>query len=200
VKSSSGAGEAERVLALKDEASVTQWAHGVLTYFTFPSGKTAEIWEMPMEGGAHTPRLLKRGSFNFTHGRISPDGHWLSFTSGESGREEVYVETYPEHTGKWQVSTGGGSDARWNANGKELVYLSADQRLMSVAVRAGTAFEADLPKPLCPVRVIFPGLPIRAHYDMTNDGQRFLLGAPQAATALAGSSVVLNWVEEAKRR
>ncbi len=98
------------------------------------------------------------------------------------------------------MSTGGGSDARWNANGKELVYLSADQRLMSVAVRAGDAFEADLPKALCPVRVLLPSLPVRAHYDMAADGQRFLLGAPQGADALSGSSVVLNWVEEAKRR
>ncbi len=174
VKSSSGAGEAERILAIKDDANITEWGHGVLVYYLFPS--------------------------NFTHGRISPDGRWLAFTSGESGRDEVYVETYPGHTGKWQVSTGGGSDARWNANGKELVYLSADQRLMSVAVRAGDAFEADLPKALCPVRVLLPSLPVRAHYDMAADGQRFLLGAPQGADALSGSSVVLNWVEEAKRR
>jgi eukaryotic-like serine/threonine-protein kinase len=199
IKSASGAGEAERLVALKDEASITQWAHGVLLYFRFPANGQSEIWEVPIEGD-HQPRPLKRGQFNFSQGMISPDGRWLSYTSNESGRNEVYVETYPEHTGKWQISTTGGSDARWNPNGKELLYLGPDQRMMSVGIDTRAGFQADVPKSLCTAQVTLPDFPLRTHWNLTADGQRFLLGAPLGQQSLAGSSVVLNWATEASRR
>ena len=110
------------------------------------------------------------------------------------------MQTFPGHSGKWQISTGGGSDARWNANGKELVYLSADQHLMSVAIRTTPSFEADVPKPLFVARVLFPGVGLRTHYDMSADGQRFLLAAPRGSQALSGSNVVLNWTADVRQR
>jgi eukaryotic-like serine/threonine-protein kinase len=198
-KSASGAGEAERLLPSKDETTLTDWSHGVIVYVVAPPSGHAEIWELPVEGD-HKARVVLRGQFNFVNGRISPDGRWLAYSSDESGRFEVYVETYPSHTGKWQISTGGGFDPRWNRNGKEIVYLAGDQRLMSVAINASAGFEADVPKLVCPVRVLFPAIPMRTHYEMSADGQRFLLGAPQGEDALAGSNVVLNWATEAKRR
>ncbi len=76
------------------------------------------------------------------------------------------------------------------------MYLSADQRMMSVAIRSAPSFEADVPKPLFAARVLFPGSGPRTHYVMSADGQRFLLAAPRGGGALAGSSVVLNWIAE----
>ena len=71
---------------------------------------------------------------------------------------------------------------------------------MSVAIRTTPSFEADVPKPLFTARVLFPGIGLRTHYEMSADGERFLLASPRGAQALAGSNVVLNWTTEAKRR
>ena len=199
VKSASGAGEAERLVPLKEETSITQWAHGVLVYFQNTNGGPPKIWEVPVEGD-HKPQLLKGGPFNFLYGMISPDGHWLAYTSNESGRNEVYVETYPEHTGKWQISTGGGSDEQWNPNGKELLYIGPDQKMMSVGFDARAGFQAEIPQPVCVVSLMLPDFPMRTHWNMSPDGQRFLLGAPLGQQSLAGSSMVLNWATEASRR
>jgi hypothetical protein len=80
------------------------------------------------------------------------------------------------------------------------VYLAADQRLMSVPIRTAPSFEADVPAPLFTARVLFPGVALRTHYEMSTDGQRFLMCAPRGAQSLSGANVVLNWFVEARRR
>ena len=72
--------------------------------------------------------------------------------------------------------------------------------MMSVAVRTSPSFEADVPKSLFLARVMLPGLPMRAHYDVSPDGQRFLIGAPLGSEALEGANVVLNWAAEVKAK
>jgi dipeptidyl aminopeptidase/acylaminoacyl peptidase len=201
VKSSSGAGDAAQLLKAQDETVLTDWSRDgkTIVYATQPPNGKSEVWTVATEGD-HAASAFLKSAFDYTDARLSPDGHWMSYTSSESGRNEVYVQTYPQHSGKWQISTAGGSDAKWNPNGKEIVYLGADQRLLSVPIRTTPAFEADVPAPLFTARVLFPGVQLRTHYDISGDGQRFLMCAPHGAQSLSGANVVLNWFVEARRR
>jgi hypothetical protein len=112
----------------------------------------------------------------------------------------VFVQSFPEHGGKWQISTAGGLDPHWRADGKEMFFLSADQRMMSVTIRAVAGFEADVPRPIFSARTMSPGLGPHTHYAVSADGQRFLIAAPLAGVSLAGNTVVLHWVAEARQR
>jgi Tol biopolymer transport system component/predicted Ser/Thr protein kinase len=133
--------------------------------------------------------------FNEIAPQFSPDGRWLAYVSDESGRNEVYVQPYPGPGGKWQISTEGGTEPVWARNG-ELFYRNRD-KMMAVATNTKANFSADTPK------VLFDGQYATYNtmpaYDVTPDGQRFLL----AKTVEQGPqeiSVVLNWTEELKQK
>jgi serine/threonine-protein kinase len=151
-----------------------------------------------------TPRVepLLETRFDERGGSVSPDGRWLAYQSNRSGAVEIYVRPFPNvGDGQWQVSNGGGTQARWARSGRELFYRSTDGALMAVPVNArGTMWSAGTPMKL------FEG---RYHngfdggYDVSPDDQRFLMlkegvGTGQTDTA-ATLIVVLNWVEELKR-
>ena len=129
---------------------------------------------------------------------FSPDGRWLTYVSDESGRFEVYVQPYPGPGGVYQISTDGGTEPVWNPRGKELFYRSGD-KMMSVDVSTEPAFSAGKPK------VLFQGpylstLGTLPFYDVSQDGQRFLMLEPVEQTAtLTQIVVVQNWFEELKR-
>jgi len=137
----------------------------------------------------------------FTEGgaAFSPDGHWLAYSSDESGRTEIYVQPYPGPGGKWQVSTDGGAEPVWNRNGRELFYRSGD-KMMSVDVSTQPTFSIGKP------RLLFTGqyAPTAAtisNYDVSPDGQRFLMiKSNEQAQAIAQINVILNFTEELKRR
>jgi Tol biopolymer transport system component len=81
---------------------------------------------------------LLRTAFNEEQASISPDGRWFAYTADESGRDEVDAQPFPPAGGvKWQISSGGGGDARWRADGAELFYIADDRRLISVAIKGG---------------------------------------------------------------
>src|SRR5207245_1634661 len=126
---------------------------GRYVVFEKPGGSSREdIWILPLSGD-RKPTPLLQGPYDESQGRVSPDGHWIAYTSNETGREEVYVQSFPEPGGKWQISTRGGSDATWNPNGHELFYISPDQQMMVMSVPAGPTFEVSVPRPLFPIRV-----------------------------------------------
>ena len=96
----------------------------------------------------------------------------------ETGRDEVYVQTFPQHQGKWQISTAGGDEPMWRRDGKELYYLTPDEELMSVDVRtASAAFQAGIPKALFRRNCSAPDWQ-RIIYVVSPDGQRFLMLVP----------------------
>ena len=78
-----------------------------------------------------------KSSSTLKNGQFSPDGKWVAYSSNESGRWEVYVTSFPEAHGKWQVSNAGGDQPRWRSDGKELFYLGPDSRMMAVPVKTG---------------------------------------------------------------
>jgi len=130
------------------------------------------------------------------HGNFSPNGRLVAYTSNESGRFEVYVETFPRSDRKWSVSTAGGYEPRWRTDGREIYYLSEDRKLMAVAVNAGPSF--GIPQPLFQTRVPEGVTANRTHYVPSRDGQRFLVNmATDAVTSPI--TVVLNWTAGLKK-
>jgi hypothetical protein len=116
------------------------------------------------------------------------------YTSALSGRNELYVQPYPIATGRFQISTMGGTQGRWSADGKELFYYSPDSKIMAVDVQAGESFEAGLPKPLFSIHPRAGGWP----FDVSRDG-RFLINETVRDETSAPVTVVLNWDADLKK-
>ena len=115
--------------------------------------------------------------------------------SNESGRNEVYITRFDQPGEKWRISPAGGGSPRWRRDGKELFYLAADQRLMVVPIKSGAAtFEAGAPTALFKIDSILEG-----DYDVTADGQRFLINSSVAGAQSSPFTVVLNWTADLKR-
>jgi dipeptidyl aminopeptidase/acylaminoacyl peptidase len=124
--------------------------------------------------------------------QISPDGRWFAYTSDRSGRSEVYVQRFPSPTDRWQVSTDGGGDARWSADGKQLFFIAEDRQMMSVPVMAGDTFGHGRAIPLFDTTMRPDWGTSRNHYDVDNDG-RFLMMVPVADDRSSPFTMVLNW-------
>jgi Tol biopolymer transport system component len=135
--------------------------------------------------GDHKPQQLMPAH----QAALSPDGRWIAYVSQEDGREEVYVQPFPPgHGGKWMVSTQGGSRPSWRRDGRELFFVAADRRLMSVAVEARDAvFRPGMPRELFRLR--------GSSYAVAPDGQRFLVSMP-APGPPAAINVVVNWTAD----
>ncbi len=96
--------------------------------------------------GDRKPIPIAVGPFRELYPYFSPDGKWVAYQSNESGREEIYVQSFPVASGKFQVSNGGGADPSWRADGKEIYYRSADQKLMAVEIHAGETVQGRNPE------------------------------------------------------
>jgi len=156
-----------------------------------------DIWVLPLEGEEREPRPLIDSPFVEVGARFSPDGRFVSWQSNESGRMEIYVQPFPGPGRKRQISTDGGSEARWSPDGRELYYLDRTaQNLMHVAVQTGGGFEAGVPEPLFPVR-LSPQRNV-GRYQVHPDGDRFLLMASLAGETTPPTTVVLNWNAETR--
>ena len=139
--------------------------------------------------------------FNEGGGMFSPDGRWLAYVSDESGRPEIYVQPYPGPGGKWQVSTEGGTEPAWNRNGRELFYRSGD-KMMTVETNTQPGFTIGKPRMLFEGQYLATPFPLLgSDFDVAADGQRFLMVKEiERAQSSAQINVVLNWLEELKRR
>jgi hypothetical protein len=156
-----------------------------------------DIWVLRLSDRKAQPFLRTR--FNETAPRFSPDGRWLAYISDESGRFEIYVQPYPGPGGKWQISTEGGMEPVWNRNGRELFYRNGG-KMMAVDIATQPGFAAGKPRMLFEGPYELPPIPI-ANYDVSPDGQRFLMLKPsEQETAPTQINVVLNWFEELKQK
>ena len=155
---------------------------------------------MLLKVGDSLPQPLIQTRFSEGAPVFSPDGHWLAYASAESGRYEIYVNAYPGPGGKYQISTEGGTEPVWNRNGREMFYRSGD-RMMAVAITTQPVFSAGRPTMLFQGQYQ-PNPTMNANYDVSPDGQRFLMVKPTSAqeTGPTQINVVLNWFEELKRR
>jgi Tol biopolymer transport system component len=151
-------------------------------------------------GQGRKPQPFLSTRFDEAEPQFSPDGRWLAYISNESGRYEIYVQSYPGPGGKWQISTEGGSEPVWNRNGRELFYQRGD-KMMAVDIATQSGFAAGTPRMLFEGRYEAAPVPV-ANYDVSPDGQRFLMLKPieQAEAAPTQINVVLNWSEELKQK
>lgn len=147
--------------------------------------------------GDQKPFPFLQTEANETAAVLSPDGQWMAYISDESGRYEVYVQSFPAGGGKRQISTTGGIGPHWRGDGKELFYHAPDGKLMAVAVKGGASFESGAPVALFEFRP--GGNVITPYYAVTRDGQRFLLSTIVETEPNAPLTVVLNWTAEVKR-
>jgi Tol biopolymer transport system component len=149
----------------------------------------SNLWVLPVTG-ERKPTLIPF-SFNMRQGRFSPDVRWLAYVSDESGKDEIYVQTFPDRESKWQVSVHGGDNPRWRRDGREIFYEALDNNLMSVpvSVNARQVFQLGSASVL---------LNLLSHnsYDVTPDGQRFLVSVHSEARPSTSLNVVVNWAEK----
>jgi len=158
--------------------------------------------------GDRKPRLFLESRFNLTYPEFSPDGHWMAYVSNESGANEVYVQPYPGPGEKIRISTDGGTQPIWNANGRELLYTGPTRSgqgfkgFFSAAIRFPSPFRADMPRLLFEAKANEYGgtTPVRG-WDVSADGQRFLHARRVESTdkPVTVMHVVQNWTEELKR-
>jgi Tol biopolymer transport system component len=129
---------------------------------------------------------------------FSPDKRWVAYSSDETGRLEVWVASFPSFDGRRQVSLGGGGVPWWNANGRELFYLSLDRKLMAVPVQSGPDPTFGAPTTLFETSIEAPTF-IEAQYVVSGDGQRFLVAAQTAKPSASAPTVVLDWTKLLQR-
>ena len=126
-------------------------------------------------------------------GQVSPDGKWLAYASNESGTWQIYVTTLLGAQGKWQVSQSGGTEPRWRRDGKEMFYINGKGMMIAVAITANGTFSSGVPRELFAVRSRPPISSAELYsYDVTKDGQRFLINKYQKPGYVAPLEIVLN--------
>jgi serine/threonine-protein kinase len=152
--------------------------------------------------GKTPPRALLAETYSESNGVVSPDGRWLAYQSNESGRDEIYVRPFPDvNSGRWQVSTDGGTRPLWSRNGRELFYYLPPGVIMSAPIAPDTSFTAGM------AAVVVKGTYLSPQtgrmYDVSPDGRRFLLIKESPGEGPAPPPpqliVVQHWVEELKR-
>jgi serine/threonine-protein kinase len=175
----------------------------VLFYELTPN-QQRDIKLLTLTPAAHVEPLLAT-PFDERGGVVSPDGRWLAYESNSSGQYETYVRPFPTvDVGQSQVSTGGGFQPLWSRNGRELFYVAPDGALMAVAVQArGATWSAGAPTRLIAGRYFRGGEgTISRQYDVTADGQRFLMLKDERRGADADPSIIVvqNWFTELQQR
>jgi eukaryotic-like serine/threonine-protein kinase len=172
--------------------------------------KERELWYITLPDRQAHPLL--QSQWLIRNAQFSPDGKFVAYASSETGNWEVYVSPFPTFSSKWQVSRAGGEEPRWRGDGKELFYLAPDGRLMAADVKSGVkvdsksvvnidaGFEAASPTPLFQTH---PRQPMSAmdffSYDVTSDGQKFLVNTRVETSNTAPLSVILNWSAEMEK-
>jgi hypothetical protein len=181
-KSTSGTGKRELLLASDNLKQPTQWSHdGRFIVYREDDPKTRrDICVLAMDGvtkGKPVPFL--RSEFNEYEGQLSPDSHWMAYTSDASGQPEVYVRPFPDGEGPMKISIAGGEQPRWRGDGKELFFVGADGKMMAVAVKSTAgprpSFEPGVPEVLFQAKLARAPTNPLFEYDVTTDGKRFLL-------------------------
>jgi Tol biopolymer transport system component len=200
-KRADGTGRTERLLSSVNHQDPGSFSPDgkLLAFAEFGGERKWDIWVLAMDG-EHVARPFLQTQFNEMEPMISPDGKWLAYSSDESGRSEVYVQPFPEGGRKWQVSSEGANQPLWAPDGRRL-FFRTPVSVMEIAIETQPEFR------LGKQRVLFTGY-FRGrggyghpNYDISRDGQRFLMLQPslpegEGATEI---NVILNWSEELKR-
>jgi len=190
-----GSGTSERLTEGRNNQRNPVWSPdgSVLLFDELTPATGRDLMILPTETD-RTPHSFLRTQFNEGRGQFSPDGRWIAYQSDESGHEEIYIQRFPGPGGKWQVSAGGGTQPRWNQNGRELFYLTGT-RLMAVDLETDSELTLGEPRQLLEISSGF------GNYDVAPDGQQFAIIEeleiePPPPTELI---LVQNWFAELRQ-
>jgi serine/threonine-protein kinase len=192
LKAADGSGAAELLWASENEVGPMSWSPAGLLAFEDRPPSGIDIWVLNASERSATPFL--DSSFNEVSPMFSPDGRFLAYVSDESGGREVYVQPYPGPGGKLTISTDGGQEPVWSADGRELFYRSGSQ-MLAVAIQTEPTFRAGKPRLLFEGNYQSDGVG-HPYYHVSPDGQRFLMVRPKGGGTPTQLYVVLNWGEE----
>jgi Tol biopolymer transport system component len=191
-----GAPTATELLATEEAKSATDWSDDgrFILFRSLGSATGWDIWAMPMSGD-RKPFAVARTKFEERDAQFSPDGKWIAYQSDETGRFEIYLQPFQGRGERVRLSTDGGVQALWRADGRELFYLALDGQLNAVPIAwslSGGAPEAGTPVPLFATRVGSLRDIALHHYIPSADGQRFLLDTlvEEPASPIV---LILNW-------
>jgi serine/threonine protein kinase/Tol biopolymer transport system component len=198
-KALNGEALAQPEITVTDPGAAPVWSPDgrFLAYETMGSGTGRDVWyrERAADGRLGEPKPFLQTQFNEDGASFSADGHFLAYSSDETGRPEIYVRSFPSGDGKWRVSTNGGTSVRWRRDGRELFYVEG-QQLMAVAVATRPTFSMQAAIPLFGKPTLTS---LNPQYDVTSDGKRFIMRGPIDERPLA-IHVVHNWFEEFRDR
>ena len=191
VRAADGSGQ-EKVLEKGVFLPPTDWSHDGrnILYMNISRGPPL-IYSRAVESTAAGTEVTP-GS----EGQISPNGQWLAYTRTPGN---VVVQPFLDHGGKDQISSHGGAQARWRADSMELFYIAPDKKLMSVPVQAGKKFVAGTPQALFQTRITGARFSF-VQYDVTPDGQRFLINSLPSENTAPPLTLVLNWNAQLKKK
>jgi serine/threonine protein kinase/Tol biopolymer transport system component len=201
IRHADGSGQRELLLSSGFEDEPSDWTRDG-RYVIFDRGAigSRSIWILPLFGGRKPYRLFPKEDYEHLFGSVSPDGKWIEYASRESGRAEIYVTSFPNAMGKWQVGPpqGGGGVARWRADGKDLYFAAQDGNMMVASVEeTGGSFHISGVHPL--FRTPFANGRFHMIFDVADkDGQRFIGSVPPDTSSLP-LNVVTNWTYEPKK-
>ncbi len=204
-KSADGTGEAVVLVESESDLHWPDWSHDgrylVYSEENSETGRDIRYVELGSDGAASEPVTFLSTPANEDRPQLSPDGRFLAYVSTESGRNEIYVQPFPDGPGKWPVSVNGGDQIRWSSDGSELFYAEG-LTLMAVSVSTEQGFTLGQPQAL----FASPGLTLGGgrSYDVSADGQRFVMtmavGDGDEEAAPPSIRVVQNWYEEFRDR
>jgi Tol biopolymer transport system component len=156
-----------------------------------------DLWLLPISGDKK-PFVFLKTPFEERDGQFSPDGKWIAYQSNESGRFEIYARPFSGQGGKFQISTNGGAQPRWNKNGREIFYISLDSKMMAAPVKLepdGQSLETGTPAALFPIHIVGGPLPgvAKQQYAVSADGQRFLVILAGDEGTTPPITLIYNW-------
>jgi Tol biopolymer transport system component len=197
-KLASGVGPEEMLLQGPQNQVPSDWSpDGRFILFRLTDQKNGyDLWALPTFGD-RKPIPVATTLFEERDGQFSPDSRWVTYSSTESGRSEIYAQPFPGPGGKVQISTNGGAQPRWRHDGKEIFYIAPDNSLMSVPIHVSTRGDSLEPGPAVALfrsRIVANAVAGgKQEYAVTRDGQRFLAVAATGDTAASPITILLNW-------
>jgi hypothetical protein len=163
--------------------------------FILINDRNAGIVALPTKGDRKPIRVMLSDTGVIDYSQLSPDGHWMAYTSTESGQAEVRIASFPDFRNGKQVSASGGHALRWRQDGKELFYMTGDGQLMAVGFAAsGSTFDTTAPEKLFATGTIV-GTPGGEPYAVASDGRFLVLDSVEDGQPIV---VRLNWTSMLK--